>query len=201
MKSLHQNSSLIRPQRHQVLLLMHNHPAYGYLPLLLQRLQHQEVRFLTILIRDEVVARIKIDRIQFVRIYELENLHKSSRSNLELLKLLLSDSNILSLLNLKPTDNVLPRNLLAILRTYTLEVERTLVSRTQEAKPSLMLGNCPVRLDRYAYQSKADRSLPYRSRWQRSHPGIFRTSPFPNSSNNRVTRRQLRYRNKLAAQE
>src|SRR5207245_2512130 len=128
----------------------------------------------------EMVARIKIDQNQHLRIYELEDLHQASRSNLSFLKLLLSDSNILSLLNLKPTDNVLPRNLLAILRTYTLEVERTLVSRTQEAKPSLMLGNCPVRLDWYAYQSKADRSLPYRSRWQSlipifSEQALFRT--------------------------
>src|SRR5712692_8292833 len=78
MKSLHQNGSFIRPQRHQMLLLMHNHPADSDLPLLLQSLQHQEVRFLTIFIRDEIVARIKIDRIQFIRIYELENLHKSA---------------------------------------------------------------------------------------------------------------------------
>ena len=61
---------------------MHDHPTNSDLSLLLQSLQHQKIRLLTILVRDEIVARVKIDGIQFVCVDELENFHEPSRSDL-----------------------------------------------------------------------------------------------------------------------
>ena len=142
------------PHEHQIVLAAHDEFCHRPPIALFQSLRKKPIRFLTALIRTEIIGLLEIDRVNGIQRYKLLNLHNFICRLLHRLQFLIRNLYIVVAAHLVPLHDFIAWDVLLVNRTVEMLLNSTAVRLMQPMKGHRFRFGGRIKFDRNGNEAK-----------------------------------------------
>src|SRR6202043_3602415 len=154
----------------QILARLNHHLGDADFSALLERIAQKHVGFVAAFLRFEIIRFVKEHRIDLVKIDKVLDVHRLGRFEINALKIFVFQHDVFSFFILVAFDNLVPRNLPAVLFRDAFVIHGTQVALAKETKLELRLPSRRIQGDGNVNQTETDAPFP-----NCTHTKLFRT--------------------------